>query len=315
MKLLNVIFWVMFIINNPKISSCSNSDHDEIKNSKRHLYEVADPKSLNRPKVFILGSQHEMPLEFVDLEVQNLVKECDVLGIECNQHQLGVFTDSTVEELRANKLMSDNFKEWSEQLTIQEKKFLEDELQPILSKFWGTSYKDLNPSIIYSIIVDAQESIESFNGMDHALKCYFEHKKKPVIFLETSKDRLEALNVYENCLNTSLEDDIEVIKSFIQILTDKPHSQSSNEDVKSLDDFKPYFGQGNCVPCNAEIREIAISRNKSWITHIENYLQKYANKSICFVVGLGHLEDEDYSIYHDSVLTLLQNKGYIVKPL
>lgn len=274
------------------------------------LYEVNGTceKTGEKVRFYLVGSQHNVPAQYLEGAILELADTCDVLVKEITYDVFGDAGDISLKELKLHGLVAaseteDWTKHLSEEATQYFDRFIKDQIETV----WGIKSHQMSPVVVNHVVSEWGVSHSYGVGLDRAIMDQFEDLGKPVVALEDGKIRFDANDTLFgfNDAHTqySLLENAKMLESTI---LERTQAAPIFSQEKSLADFADYFsGDIETVSSSGELREIQ-KRNLAWMAAMEKYLGQFHGKKVVFMFGYAHLAG-NYGI-----LKLLRNLGYEV---
>lgn len=299
-----------------------------------------NPKFPNQ-KILLVPSWHSMNFRFIQKDLQQAMKEGDILIIEslfpanswCDG---GKFFDclnsyATIDELKEHGIIKteETFNieglPWLDCLkfvNFESFEYLQKEIQPSLE---DVSLSSIHPDfVVYILSMLPQAKGKRFLGIDQQIKKHYALKNKPILGLENKKE-LIALGVMKDAIAFLTQvapiplDFDDIAKTFIHmnneidaILNISDSDESPKESyMATLKDMEmlEYLLKTTTRSQESHKRDLDVGlRNKLWIPKLHSIFNQYLNKFTVGVFGSSHFPGET------GILNLLSNSGYTFTP-
>lgn len=258
-----------------------------------------------KPKFYLLGSQHDLPKDYVSSSIDKLMGNCDILVKEIISSPFGDASDIPLDELKLHGLSYDeNAYDWTRDLGDDAKKHF-GMIKDSIKTAFNIEPHQLSPVVVNHVVSDWALSDSYGEGMDTYIEDQFIAKDKPVFSLENGKTRFDAFNTLfylngQERQNSLLENTALLDKTISSWIDHAPVSADPG-------DFRSYFAGDTLEKCSFDRSESLCKRNLVWISAMQNYLRRFEQQTILFLFGYAHLGGP-YGI-----ITLLKNLGFQVK--
>lgn len=279
-----------------------------------YLYQVSVPESSQ--DVFLLGTQHNIPLDRFPKIVEWVAERCDVFVTEIEYLSsdknafVGSYSWLTVETLEQLELYRKEGFGWIHRIDSDYRKFLNKKIAPLFWKQWRVDLSQIHPLLIEEFLNDEIETANAGRGIDQELSDLFESRKKSILGLETDRDRHLAANSLLQMAYYARDFDFVNSRYFRLYFMIEMYKYPEPEDVQNLSiaQIKEYASGDLSQSYFPGDSSIGI-RNKNWIPRIEEILKKNSDKTVLIAVGVAHLPGKE------GVIQLLVDKGYSVRQI
>jgi uncharacterized protein YbaP (TraB family) len=283
--------------------------------SRKNAYYLTNPKNPGQ-KILLVGSNHRTPLTFLDPSLSKAAKQMDVFITELtnNERSWDISTTFNIISSRLFKQydnmslenegflskdsylkMHDTEQDWTDNLDIATKQYLHELVSQSPLKIYGLSR--IHPRLLNLVLQQTFKKLSERTGMDSQLDAYYVRSNKPVLGLETQKERQQLSVGYDLSSFTftliskkSLVDLIDMTK---KVQSNKAPTRKDLLAVVSVSDYLNDKTEETVKKLveedSPEYIRYGKNRNELWAPRIINYLTQYSDKSFTIMVGSFHL--------------------------
>lgn len=277
------------------------------------LYEIRIPNQKVLPGIrcpyktrfFLLGSQHDVPIEILQRRTHHIVEKADVYITEIYDTEvsyLGNFNEVTKEELDNHNLCEGDLAGWRKYLNPAAQAILDEKITPQTQKLWGINGDEVSYHLILEYIRSRERAHKYYDnhGMDYALDEFFEEQNKTILALEIGKVRIEAGDELSK-LKTHNPDHFYYYMNELGAKLERFKNPPTKPVDTNVEHYSTFFSQKFR---KFERDEEVINRNIAWIPVLKNHLIKHQDETVLICVGYLHLKGEG------SLIELLKQEGF-----
>ncbi|MBX9786747.1 MAG: TraB/GumN family protein [Alphaproteobacteria bacterium] len=283
--------------------------------SRKNAYYLTNPKNPDQ-KILLIGSNHRTPLTFLGPSLSKAAKQMDVFITELtnNERSWDISTTFNIISSRLFKQydnmslenegflskdsyfkMLDTEQDWTDNLDIATKQYLHELVSQSPLKIYGLS--KIHPRLLNLVLQETFKKLSERTGMDSQLDAYYMRSNKPVLGLETQKEREQLSVGYDLSPFTftligekSLVDLIHIAK---KVQANKAPTRKELLAVPSISNYVNGRSEEKVTKLaeegSPEYIRYGKNRNELWAPRIIKYLTQYSDKSFTIMVGSFHL--------------------------
>lgn len=283
--------------------------------ARKTAYYLTNPQNPGQ-KILLIGSNHRTPLTFLDPSLSKAAKQMDVFITELTNNERSwdisttfniissrLFKQYDNTSLESNGFLSkdsyfkilDTEQEWTDNLDIATKQYLHELVSQSPLKTYGLSR--IHPRLLNLVLQETFKKLSERTGMDSQLDAYYMRSNKPVLGLETQKEREQLSVGYDLSPFTfsligkkSLVDLIHIAKKV------QSNKAPTRKDLLAMTSISSYVNGRSEERVKKLVEEdypeyirYVKNRNELWAPRIINYLTQYPDKSFAIMVGSFHL--------------------------
>lgn len=261
----------------------------------------------HKTQFYLLGTQHNVPIEITHRVTAYLAEKADILiGEITGGNIFGDFDDISIEELERNNLLCSD--DWTVYLSPESQSILENKITPLTLKIWGVQANKISPMLILKQLESWGRGGECYSnhGIDAALRELFKKSRKPMLGLETGKTRVVAYGTLES-LNIQADDsDYDRINVLLENIFADKSEKTPKKPCLDISSYSKFFSGDLSLQNKSKAVQY---RNIEWVPAFKQHLTVHQDKIILTAVGLGHFEGTN------SFLSLLEDAGFELIPI